>query len=284
MHNRFHRLTTKFRLFSSSSSARSKTGFTTETGEVIRSGGKSSYIGFGKFEGMGGEKGSIQKALEYLRETLSVHKTVERSGENLRTEARFHHDIAMCHHRAGDIESAITEYERGIDILQKLLTETSPTPENAETIKRARFDLSSAYSGLSVAHADKSSDSEALENSLKSLEIRKSMMGANHVSVAECLNNLGGLYFRQSNFNKAAEAYQESLRILLTKTGGKEENKYVALAYYNIGLTYDKLGLRRGVDAVQKALLIANHIWGPDHDQTIQVGQTLDEMRKRSVS
>lgn len=283
MQSRIRILTSRYRLFTTGSS-QGNASESDAAGSVIRSGGKSSYIGFGKFEGLGGEKGSLEKALEYLRDTLSAHKTVEATVENRRTEARFHHEIAMCHHRSGDIENAIAEYERAIVVLEKLLVETSSTKSNVDVLKRARFDLSSAFSGLSVALADKGMDSAALENSLKSLEIRKSMMGPNHVSVAECLNNLGGLYFRQSNFNKAAEVYQESLRILLTKTGGKEENKYVALAYYNIGLTYDKLGLKRGVDAVQKALLIANHIWGPDHDQTIQIGQTLDDIQKRKAS
>ena len=231
---------------------------------------------------MGGEEGSLSKALEYLKDALNVHTTAEKSPENRRTEARYHHDIAMCHHRSGEIEHAISEYKTTIKLLNDLICETPNSTENVNIIKRSRFDVSSAYSGLSVAFADQMSDNEALDYALKALEIRKSLMGPNHASVAECLNNLGGLYFRQSSFNKAAEVYQESLRILLTKTGGKEENKYVALAYYNIGLTYDKLGLKKGTDAVQKALLIANHIWGPNHDQTIQISQTFQDMQKRT--
>ena len=250
------------------------------TEKVIRSGGQSSYIGFGKFEGMGGEGGSLGKALEYLKDALKAHTSVQSTPEDKRTEARYHHDIAMCHHRSGEINSAIAEYKKTIEILDKLLLETPSSSSTIEIIKRARFDLSSAYSGLSVAYADDMADKEALEYALKALELRKSLMGANHASVAECLNNLGGLYFRQSNFNKAAEVYQESLRILLTRTGGKEENKYVALAYYNIGLVYNQLGLKKGIDAVQKALLIAYHIWGPNHDQTIQIARTLETINR----
>lgn len=247
--------------------------------DIIRSGGKSSYIGFGKFEGMGSEMGSIKKGMEYLQEALKAHTSVQLSPEQRREEARFHHDIAMCHHREGDVDAAITEYQKTAELLEKLLLETPPTGENTVTIKRARFDSSSAFSGMSVALADKGADTEALEYALRALEIRKSLLGPNHASVAECLNNLGGLYFRQSSFNKAAEMYQESLRILLTKTAGKEDNKYVALAYYNIGLTYDKLGIKKGADAVRKALLIAEHIWGANHDQTIQIKASLDHMQ-----
>ena len=248
---------------------------------VIRSGGKSSYIGFGKFEGMTKEGGSLQKGMEYLREALKVHVSVPLDPEQKREEARYHHDIAMCHHREGDVESAIVEYKSTMSILEELLVSTpSSTPKLTALVKRARFDLSSALSGLSVAHADKGDNDLALDFALKALDIRKSLMGPNHASVAECLNNLGGLYFRQSNFTKAADVYQESLRILLTKTQGKEENKYVALAYYNIGLTYAKLGIPKGADAVKKALLIAEHVWGSDHDQTVQIGQTLAQMTK----
>ncbi len=247
---------------------------------IIRSGGKSSYIGFGKFEGFGSEIGSISKALDYLKEVMKAHTAGGIGPENLRVQARGHHDIAMCHHRGGDVDAAISEYKIVIELLEKCLLATSPSAETVPILKRARFDLSSAFSGLSVALADKSSDAEALEYALKSLEIRKAIMGPNHPSVGECLNNIGGLYFRQSNFNKAAEMYQESLGILLTKTGGKEENKYVALAYYNIGLTYDRLGLKKGRDAVYKALLIADHIWGPNHDQTLQISKSFQEMKR----
>jgi len=247
---------------------------------IIRSGGKSSYIGFGKFEGMGSERGDIQKGLEYLKDALKAHTSIEMNPDEVRESARYHHDIAMCHHRDGDIEGAINEYEQVTKILDDLLLRCpSNDPKFTAVIKRSRFDISSALSGLSVALADLGRDEESLQYALKSLEIRKSLMGQNHASVAECLNNVGGLYFRQSNFNKAAEMYQESLRILLTKTQGKEENKYVALAYYNIGLTYNKLGIKKGQDAVYKALLIAEHVWGTNHDQTIQIKNTFQELQ-----
>jgi tetratricopeptide (TPR) repeat protein len=249
---------------------------------VIRSGGKSSYIGFGKFEGMGSEKGDIKMGMEYLKAALNAHTSIEMNPDQVRESARYHHDIAMCHHRDGDIEGAILEYKETTRILEDLLLRCPSNDQNfAAVIKRSRFDISSALSGLSVALADLGKDEESLTHALKSLEIRKALMGPNHASVAECLNNLGGLYFRQSNFNKAAEMYQESLRILLTKTQGKEENKYVALAYYNIGLTYEKLGIKKGMDAVYKALMIANHVWGPNHDQTIQIHKTFQQMSEK---
>ncbi len=249
----------------------------------FRSGGKWSYIGLGKFDSIGEEKGSIQKGLNYLREALQAHTSVQMTAEQTREAAKYHHDIAMCQHRDGDIEGSIQEYRNAISTLEDLLS-TCPSNDASvgAIIKRIRFDLSSAYSGIAVALADDSQDTHALEFAQKSLEIRKALMGANHGSVAECLNNLGGLYFRQQNFNKAAEVYQESLRILLTKTHGKEENKYVALAYYNIGLTYDKLGLKKGADAVYKALVIADHVWGSEHDQTEQIRLSWEQMTKGS--
>ena len=249
--------------------------------EVLRSGGKSSYIGFGRFDGMGSEKGDLKKSVEYLQEALKAHTSIQMNPDQVRESARFHHDIAMCFHRDGDVRAAQAEYKRAIVILEDLqLRLPSDNPEMSGLIKRCKFDLSSALSGLSVSQADMDGmDTESLENSLKALEIRKSIMGPNHASVAECLNNLGSLYFRKENFNKAAEMYQESLRVLLTKTQGKEDNKYVALAYYNIGLAYNKLGIKKGSDAIRKALLIAEHIWGPNHDQTIQMRTTLEQLQ-----
>ena len=278
------RRTIRFRYFCSSAkssgSAASNASESAAEETIIRSGGKFSYIGFGKFEGMGRETGSIQKGLDYLREALRAHTSVRMTPDQTREAGRYHHDIAMCYHRDGNIKGAIEEYRNAISVLENLLLESpSDDPSAAPIVKRSRFDLSSAYSGMSVALADQNSDTEALNFALKALEIRKSIMGPNHASVAECLNNVGGLLFRQENFNRAAEVYQESLRILLTKTQGKDENKYVALAYYNIGLTYHKLGIKKGKDAVYKAVLIADHIWGPSHDQTIQIKNSLHDMK-----
>jgi tetratricopeptide (TPR) repeat protein len=272
------------RRFCSSSGSSSRKG--SGGGKAIdrfTSGGKYSYIGLGKFEGVGREVGSIQKGLEYLREALRAHTSTTMTPEQTREAGRFHHDIAMCHHREGNIPKAVEEYRNAVSTLEDLLL-TSPSSDASTLpiIRRIRFDLSSAYSGLSVALADANEDESALNFAQKALEIRKSLMGPNHGSVAECLNNLGGLYFRQGMFNRAAEVYQESLRILLTKTQGKEENKYVALAYYNIGLTYDKLDLKKGADAVYKALLIAEHVWGSGHDQTEQIRASWEELSKRN--
>ena len=268
----------RFKLFCS---AQSKRLSDVNPNEVLRSGGKSSYIGFGRFDGLGSEKGDMKKSVEYLQDALKAHTSVEMNPDQVRESARYHHDIAMCRHREGDIQAALSEYNRSIRVLEELLLRLpSDDPPTANLIKRCKFDLSSAFSGLAVALADiGGKDAESLDHSLKALEIRKALMGPNHASVAECLNNLGSLYFRQENFNKAADMYQESLRILLTKTQGKEDNKYVALAYYNIGLTYNKLGIKKGIDAIHKALVIANHIWGPNHDQTIQIRSTLEELQ-----
>jgi len=268
----------RFKLFCS---AQSKRLSDVNPNEVLRSGGKSSYIGFGRFDGLGSEKGDMKKSVEYLQDALKAHTSVEMNPDQVRESARYHHDIAMCRHREGDIQAALSEYNRSIRVLEELLLRLpSDDPQTANLIKRCKFDLSSAFSGLAVALADiGGKDAESLDHSLKALEIRKALMGPNHASVAECLNNLGSLYFRQENFNKAADMYQESLRILLTKTQGKEDNKYVALAYYNIGLTYNKLGIKKGIDAIHKALVIANHIWGPNHDQTIQIRSTLEELQ-----
>jgi tetratricopeptide (TPR) repeat protein len=268
----------RFHLFCS---AQSKRMGGVNPNEVLRSGGKSSYIGFGRFDGLGSEKGDMTKSVEYLQDALKAHTSVEMNPDQARESARYHHEIAMCRHRGGDIQAALSEYNRSIRVLEDLLLRLpSDDPQTANLIKRCKFDLSSALSGLAVALADiGGKDAESLDHSLKALEIRKALMGPNHPSVAECLNNLGSLYFRQENFNKAADMYQESLRILLTKTQGKEDNKYVALAYYNIGLTYNKLGIKKGIDAIHKALVIANHIWGPNHDQTIQIRSTLEELQ-----
>ena len=50
----------------------------------------------------------------------------------------------------------------------------------------------------------------------------------------ECLNNLGAIHLARGRLNRAAQQFEDCLKILLAF--GPEEDSHVAMAYYNLGL------------------------------------------------
>lgn len=62
------------------------------------------------------------------------------------------------------------------------------------------------------------------------------------------------------SYARAVELYSEALQILLTHTGGKEENRFVAMTYFNIGLAYEKLGKLEGAADAVRGKLISSEV------------------------
>ncbi|KAF4673207.1 hypothetical protein FOL47_010827 [Perkinsus chesapeaki] len=241
----------------------------------------NSYIGLGKFDGIGDDPVRLAQAIAYLQ------GAIEAAGKNP-TEgvAKLYRDLGMHYHRAEKLHKAVEAYREACAVLDRLISETPP--ENTDRLRTLRYQLASAYSCLSVAVRERDGDEgipEALALCNRALELRKACVGAKHLSVAECLNNAAGMLHVQGSYARAAELYSEALQILLTHTGGKEENRFVAMTYFNIGLAYEKLGKLEGAaDAMEKAVNLSAHLWGPSNENVKemlkQLTRVVAEIRK----
>mmetsp|Transcript_6492 Transcript_6492/g.7436 ORF Transcript_6492/g.7436 Transcript_6492/m.7436 type:complete len:441 (+) Transcript_6492:99-1421(+) len=70
----------------------------------------------------------------------------------------------------------------------------------------------------------------------ESLQIKKRILGENHLSVGTTLNNIGSVYFSNELFHEAMNAYQQALEIMVLKLGNFHLD--VATVYSNIGDVY----------------------------------------------
>merc|ERR1712137_1434195 len=117
---------------------------------------------------------------------------------------------------------------------------------------------------------------DALESHQQALVLRKDIVGKDHPSLAECLNNLGSLFFAREAFQKAVEHYEQALELLTIASGGRQEGAYVALTYYNMGLCHAGLGHSQAAAvALKRALRIAEQALGSDHRQVELIRETL---------
>eukprot|EP00933_Yihiella_yeosuensis_P023148 TRINITY_DN18078_c0_g1_i1.p1 TRINITY_DN18078_c0_g1~~TRINITY_DN18078_c0_g1_i1.p1 ORF type:complete len:346 (+),score=83.76 TRINITY_DN18078_c0_g1_i1:54-1040(+) len=244
----------------------------------------NSYISLGKFESMGTDVGRMATGIAYLEDALQFERDAYAAATDPKQKvakgfglAKSLMEIGRQHHQLTDPKEAIVFYKEAFDLYQGTLSfQTEGEMLNKKALTYAKFSLSEVCSSLGVAYNDAGQPEEALQMHQKALDMRKEIVGKDHPSVAECLNNLGGLYYGRGNLQKAAESYEQALELLMLANEGKPENPYVALTLYNLGLCRGGLGqLQAAEAALKQALTIAERSLGSDHRQVDLIRQTL---------
>jgi len=70
------------------------------------------------------------------------------------------------------------------------------------------------------------------------LDLRKSIYGENNWRYGGMLGNLAGLYYKEGNFEKAIETYQQSIKVCTAAEG----NKHLGSAYTRLANSYRAIG------------------------------------------
>ena len=105
---------------------------------------------------------------------------------------------------------------------------------------------------------------QALEMYSKCLEIRLSVLGANHTDVATTYNKMGNVYSSKWQFDKALRKYEESLQIRLPALG--DDDPDVARTYTGMGGVYQSMGqYDKALEVNQKSLRIWKKRCGENH-------------------
>ena len=105
---------------------------------------------------------------------------------------------------------------------------------------------------------------ESLQVQVQLLDIRLSVLGENHSSVAVSYNNIGSIYYKMCDYSKALECFEKSLSIELPVLG--ENHPYVAASHDNIGLVYNNLGeYSKALEYNEKSLRIRLSVLGENH-------------------
>jgi tetratricopeptide (TPR) repeat protein len=82
---------------------------------------------------------------------------------------------------------------------------------------------------------------ETMASYLKSLQIKRDILGPDHLSVGKTLNNIGSVFYLKREFEPAMAAYKEACRIMTAKLGS--EHLDVGTVICNIGDVYCATGI-----------------------------------------
>ena len=177
--------------------------------------------------------------------------------------ARIADLLGKVKHKEGDFKGALEFYRKSAGALESLVKTGGD--------KRIKFDYSCALSNVSAALGELGQAEEALQFAESSLVMRKTLLGSTHFAVAESLTNIGRILFMLGRIQRAADAFEEALTLFLSHAEGKEDTPYVAIAYLNVGLAYQRhpSGLEeQGKKAIEKAARLATLVWGENHPET----------------
>lgn len=245
----------------------------------------NSYINLGAFETMGSDQGRMATGIVYLAETVKVQgeqyeaeKDPRRRASRAVALAQSLLQLGRQHHQQQDPHEAIQHYNRALALTEESLKFREEQEQGAakKALVYCRFVLSEILSAIGVSYNDVGMQEEAQSALQRALAVRKETVGNKHASVAECLNNLGALYYARNAMQKAVEHYEQALELMTEASEGRQEGAYAALTLYNIGLCRAGLGQNEvSIAALKRALRIAEQSLGSDHIQVEMIRETL---------
>ncbi|XP_046847292.1 uncharacterized protein LOC124440912 [Xenia sp. Carnegie-2017] len=105
-------------------------------------------------------------------------------------------------------------------------------------------------------------------------EIQTKVLGVDHIDVSYSYNELGGLLWKNGEYEKAKDFLERAMRIQ-TKTFGPDHVN-IATTYNNLGLVYDHIGEHeKAKDFYERAMKIETKTFGPDHVGTAKAYHNL---------
>merc|ERR1712135_248844 len=196
---------------------------------------------------------------EYENETIPRRRASK--GLSL-AESRL--QVARQHHASSeDSFDSLAHYERAKELVESSLTFYQQEHEKGDN--PAKVNLKAMQYALFML-------TEALAD-------RRELMGKKHASVAECLNNLGAVYFKRENYQRSVEYYEQALELFTEAIEGREEGIFIGLTLYNIGTCKVKLGLvGPGISVLKRALTITENSVGSEHPQVRMIRDTLESL------
>ncbi len=198
-------------------------------------------------------EGKIEDSLELAYKVLNIVKITK----NRIRQARTNNQIGLCLEQKGEIDQAISYYEKSIEMLLE--------------IGGMELDLSGTYNNLGNAFWDKGDLEKALEYHQKSLEIKEKIrdgkikisdqneMDPNLISqrISISQNNLGLLYEDMGDLERAIECFYRSL----VEKEKSNERRGIPDCYNNIGEIYLKRGrLEKAIQLFEQAIKTAEDV------------------------
>jgi tetratricopeptide (TPR) repeat protein len=131
-----------------------------------------------------------------------------------------------------------------------------------------------AYLKQRAGHA---STDETMASYLKSLQIKRDILGPDHLSVGKTLNNIGSVFYLKREFEPALAAYKDACRIMTAVLGA--EHLDVGTVVCNIGDVYSATALaEQALEQYRRALPIRWKHLGPKDPKVVRLMEQISSL------
>jgi tetratricopeptide (TPR) repeat protein/predicted Ser/Thr protein kinase len=239
------------------------------------------------------EQDEFKESLEWAQHAKSVVKKI---GEDTEAAARLRESLGRVLEEQAKNEEARAEYERAIEIIQKLRGEGHVRTANIShrmgviAYRQLNFDESrrlfqsaidlrdealgpghpnniNSLVGIGATYRAQSNLDKAREYPKRAIELSEKAFGPEHLSAARAYNNLGIVNRQDGKLEDAKENYEKALRIYEKHRGS--EHRDVALALSNLGNVYERSGdYDKTLEVATRALDIRKKVLGSSHPDT----------------
>jgi tetratricopeptide (TPR) repeat protein len=131
---------------------------------------------------------------------------------------------------------------------------------------------------LLAQRAGHASPDETMASYLKSLQIKRDILGPDDLSVGKTLNNIGSVFYLKREFEPALAAYKDACRIMTARLGS--EHLDVGTVICNIGDVYCATGGRNeeALEQYRRALPIRWKSLGPNDPKVVRLMEQISSL------
>ena len=181
-------------------------------------------------------KGEVQKALEYMHESLKVFEELG----NKKGIAAGLNNIGYIYKNKGEIQKGLEYYQKSLKIKEELGDKDG---------------IANSLNNIAMIYNIQGEIQKALKYLHKSLKIEEEL--GDKPGIAASLNNIGFIHESQGETQNALDYYDKSLRIQ-QELGDKQG---IASGLNNIGSIYNNQGgVRKGLEYLHKSLRIREEL------------------------
>ncbi|GAX18315.1 hypothetical protein FisN_23Hh208 [Fistulifera solaris] len=158
-----------------------------------------------------------------------VQKAFTQKPSSISAEARIQISLAVkaldragnALFEQGDYDGAFLRYERSLWLKQKTVEDEVSSRKHSEQDKSVMAAVATSINNMTYLkqRSGKASTAETMSSYLKSLQIKREILGPDHLSVGKTLNNIGSVFYMSREFEAALTAYKDAFRILKKHLG-----------------------------------------------------------------
>jgi serine/threonine protein kinase/Tfp pilus assembly protein PilF len=189
-------------------------------------------------------------------------------------DASIQFAIGTVAHMDGDSATALTRYEKSLEIYERVLGPTHPN-----TI--------GLTNNVGLIHEQAERHEEALQAYRAARQGFVGLYGEEHPDVGTATNNIGSILLALGRHEDALETYEDALRIRRLTLG--ENHPEVAATLHNLAITASKMNTpEESLAFHRQALAVRERVFGPEHPQTAAsldaIGNTLRSLGRHQDS